>query len=98
MGLQLGILLFRFPHDQNNHDSSGAYVLSVEMHMHEMPHREWRSSISFAFVSGCVLCKNQNAPTWSSISDDAITHGGIGVPGSPSPLFLKHCGIGHLKN
>ena len=32
------------------------YVLSVEMHMHEMLHRECRSSISFAFVSGCVLC------------------------------------------
>ena len=38
--------------------------------------------ILFAFVSACVVDKNLNTPNWSSMADDAITRGSIGVLGS----------------
>ena len=44
--------------------------------------REDRGRILFAFVSTCVVGKNQNIPNGSSMDDDAITLGGIGVLGS----------------
>ena len=58
--------------------------------------REERGRILLAFVSACVVGKNQNNPNWSSKADDAITQGGIGVWDllcisviSPQPLILN---------
>ena len=39
--------------------------------------------VLFAFVSSCVIVINPNAPNWSSMADNAITRGSIGVLGSP---------------
>ena len=54
--------------------------LSVKINMRMA--RKVRGHILFAFVSACVVGKNQNTPNLSSMANDAITRSGIGVPGS----------------
>ena len=64
--------------------------LSAEINMHETPHGAQRSWAHFVCVSACVVGKDPNTPNWSSMADDAITRGGIGVLGS---LFcICECG------
>ena len=41
-----------------------------------------RGRILFAFVSSCVGGTNPNTPNWSSMAEDAITWGGVGVLGT----------------
>ena len=58
------------------------FDLSVKIN--PVKRRTWRKDrgrVLFAFVSGCVVGKSPNTPNWSSMADDAITQGGIGVLG-----------------
>ena len=68
--------------------------LSVKIKRCETPHSTQRSRTHFVyFVSTCVVSKNRNTPSWSSMADDAITRGGIGVLGSPfytTSVFLYY--------
>ena len=71
---------------QNNCDSWGAYVLRPEREdKHVWICRTARKDcgrILFVFVSMCLVGKNLNIPSWSSMAVDAITWGGIEVLGS----------------
>ena len=75
--------IWGFPRDQNNHLSS-AYVLWSE---HEDKHSwnaAWCAKIidSFCVLFPRVVGKTLNTLNWNSMADDAITQGGIEVPGS----------------
>ena len=103
MGLQLTV--FRFPHHQNNHDLSGAYILRSEhedKHVKHDARRSWTHFFFWVCFSICVFGKNPNTANWSSMDDDAITWGGIGVLGSPSYICgsVRHAQpvscIGHI--
>ena len=74
MGLKLGV--FEFSHDQNNGDSSGAYMycgLNMKINMREKSHG---TKIVYAFFCVCfrvcVVGKNPNTPNLSPMADDAI--------------------------
>ena len=54
--------------------------LGMKVNTPEMPHCMQRSLTHF--VSTCVVGKNPNTPNWSSMADDTITWGSIGVLGS----------------
>ena len=68
--------------------------LSMKINTHEMPHgarRSWKHFVCIVFVSACVVGKNSNTPTWSSMADNAITWGSIGVLGSPFYTCICGC-------
>ena len=84
MGLKLGVL--GFSRDQNNRDSSGAYVLRSER---EDKHA-WNAAWCAKFVG--AFCLRLFPRAWSAKTrypqfelhgGDAITRSGIGVLGSP---------------
>ena len=83
--------IWAFSHDQNNRD------LHSELEdKHLRNAARCAKIISFKFVSSCMVGKNQNTPTWSSMhmADDAITWGSIGVLGSCISVDesqLKNC-------
>ena len=55
----------------------------VSVKMRDTPHGAQRSWAHFVCVCFCVCgLQNLEYPNWSSIADDAITRGGIGVLGS----------------
>ena len=62
-----------------------------EGNKHETPHIVWR--LWTHFVSACLVGKNPKTPNLSSMADDAITRGGIGVLGSRFYI----CGLNFLS-
>ena len=66
-----------FSGEQNNRDSTGAYVLWSERETGVKCYTACRNHehILFAFVSTCVVSKNPNIPNLSSMADDVITRG-----------------------
>ena len=83
MGLKFGVFGF-FPHNQNNHDSSGAYVQRSECKDKYAWNIAWRTMLVDIFCLRLLPCVwSANTPTWRSMADDTITWDGIGVLGSP---------------
>ena len=86
-----------FPHNQNNRDSSGAYVLWSERK--DTKHARNAARCVKIMDAFCVCLfphmngKNLNTTNCSSIADHAITQSGIGVLGSPflAPFYI--CGL-----
>ena len=78
-----------FFHDQNNRNSSGVCVLQSKREDKHGLNAAWHTKIVntghdlFVFVSTFVVGKNPITPNWSSMADNAITRGSIGVLGSP---------------
>lgn len=44
--------------------------------------------ILFVLVSTCVISKNMNIPNWSSMTENTIKLGGIGVLGYPVYFYI----------
>ena len=76
MGLQWGYLGFSC--DQNNHDSSSAYVLQSECKDKHLWNAAWCTKIIDAFclcLFPRVVRKNPNTPNWSSMADEYRSSG-----------------------
>ena len=73
MGLKFGVLRF-FPYNQNNHDSSGAYVQRSECKDKYAWNIAWRTMFVDIFCLRLLpFVWSANTPTWRPMADDTIT-------------------------
>ena len=83
-----------FSRDQNNRNSSGAYVLRSKCEnkhacRKDRTARQDRGRILFPCVSACVVGKHPNTPNLSPMADDVITVHGRYTRSEISFVYLR---------